>query len=57
MISSFEQSSQGCNPHLQVYTEYQLQCLKLALESLTTNLQLALPEMPQPIKKVEEQSS
>ena len=57
MISSFEQSSQGCNPHLQVYMEYQLQCLKLALESLTTNLQLALPEMPQPIKKVEEQSS
>lgn len=50
MISLFEQSSNGCNPHLQVYMEYQLQCLKLALESLTTSQPLTLPEIPQPIK-------
>jgi hypothetical protein len=52
MISLFEQSSNGCNPHLQVYMEYQLQCLKLALESLITggSQPLTLPEIPQPIK-------
>lgn len=57
MISSIEQSSHGCNSHLQVYMEYQLQCLKLALESLTANLQLTLPEIPQPKKQIEQESS
>jgi len=33
--------------------EYQLQCLKLALDSLSTNQPLQLPEIPKPVQKIE----